>query len=338
MKRFFKFHPVIIISVVALTFLCGCSSDGKDTLYSRSALYFDTAVSVDIYASSPEEAEQVLGECMNICSHYTDLFDSKIITSDIAKINNSAGKPVTVDPDTVMLISKALNYCSISDGGFDITIEPVSDLWDFHEGSERVPSDAGIKEALSSVNWKNLSVDPENNTITLNKPCVSIDVGGVAKGFVADKITEYLMSQHITGAIINMGGDMRILGSKPDGSLFNIGITDPFSKGSVSTALYLSDTSVATSGTYERCFEKNGVLYHHILDTQTGYPCQTDIKSVTVITPYATDSDCLCTVCIIKGSTEALRLIENIPDTEAILILEDGSILMTSGASNLIRQ
>ena len=130
---------------------------------------------------------------------------------------------------------------------------------------------------------------------------------------------------------------MRLIGTKPDGSLFNIGINDPFAGGSVSMALYLSDTSVATSGTYERCFEKDNKLYHHILDPRTGIPCDTDIRSVTVITDSATDADCLCTVCILKGSSEAISLIESTPDTEAVLIKNDGSVLTTSGADNLIR-
>ena len=330
-----KIIPACIL--LATVSLCGCAGRNNTAGYQKSGLYFDTAVSVEIYASSPEEAEPVLEECMNICAHYQDMFDAQIITSDIANINSSAGKSVTVDEDTVLLLEEALKYCSLSGGAFDISIKPVTELWDFHEGAERIPSDEELQASLKHVDWNNISVDPVNNTVTLNDPDSSIDLGAVAKGYVADKITEYLESLSITGAIVNMGGDMRLIGTKPDGSMFNIGINDPFDSGSVSMALYLSDTSVATSGTYERCFEKDGVLYHHILDPQTGMPCDTDIRSVTVITKSATDADCLCTVCILKGSSQSLSLIERIPDTEAVFITNDGSVLTTSGAERLIR-
>ena len=331
-------HIALNLLIAFLTLnLCGCSATGNTSAYTKSGLYFDTAVSVQIYTSDSDEAETILDECMNICDHYQSLFDSKIITSDISNINSSDCTPVNVDPDTVSLLSDAMKYCSLTNGLFDITVKPVSDLWDFHEGSEHIPSDDEIRSALRFVDWKNVSVDPANNTVTILKPGTSIDIGAVAKGFIADKITSYLHSQSITGAIVNMGGDMRLIGSKPDGSSFNIGINDPFDKGAVSLALSLSDISVATSGTYERCFEKNGIKYHHILDTETGKPCKTDLESVTVITENAIDSDCLCTVCILMGSSEATELIENIPGTEAVFILDDGSVVTASGADDFIR-
>ena len=164
-----------------------------------------------------------------------------------------------------------------------------------------------------------------------------MDPGGAAKGYVADRIAEYLNAQKITGAIINMGGDMRLIGQKSDGGIFNIGINDPFGKGSCICSLSLTDKSVATSGTYERCFTKDGKTYHHILDTKTGYPADTDIVSATVITNDTEAADCLATACILLGSAKALPLIESLDYTEAVMILSDGTITQTSGAAAFIR-
>ena len=316
--------------------LCGCARSGSAKAVSKSAVFFDTVVSVDIYPDNSAGSEEIAEKCLEICDHYQKLFDEKIKTSDIAKINSSAGQTVPVDHDTAVMISDALYYSSLSNGKFDITIDPVSDLWDFHEGTYRVPSDNDLEKACKLVDYRNVNADTKSNTVTLLSPGTSIDVGGAAKGYIADRIADYLKTQSITGAIINMGGDMYLLGTKPDKDLFNIGINDPDANGCV-MSLYLSDCAVATSGTYERTITQNGQVYHHILDPRTGKSADTDIKSVTVISNSSMTSDCLCTVCILLGSDRSMQLIENLPDTEAIMILNDGSIIKSSGSDSLIR-
>lgn len=319
-----------------MTLTCGCSSS-KNNSCSRSGLYYDTIVTVTLFSDDKAGAEALLDECMNICAHYEELFDKNIKTSNIARINSAGTEKVTVDHDTAVMITKALEYSEITSGAFDITVEPVTRLWDFHEGAEKIPDEIDIKNALSSVGYKGLTVDETGNTVTKKDKSISIDTGGAAKGFVADKLADYLMSCSITGAIINMGGDMKLLGKKPNGDAFNIGINDPDTNGQCIMSLSLSDSSVATSGIYERCFEKDGKRYHHILDTNTGYPCDTDIESVTVITKDALAADCLCTCCITLGSQKALNLIEELDGTEAVFILTDGSIIQTEGAKQYIR-
>ena len=236
--------------ITALTLiLAGCS--GSYAPISKSAVYFDTIVSVEIYGANASQSSELLDECMNICDRYENLWDKKIKTSDIARINDSAC-PVTVDPDTVSLLTTALGYSEKTDGRFDVTIAPVSDLWDFHEGSSSVPDKASLEKACSHVGYNNLLIDKDKNIISKIDPETSVDVGSIAKGYVADRIAEYLSANSITGAIINMGGDMKLIGSKPDGGLFSIGIQDPFESNSCIEALTLSDKAVATSGTYER--------------------------------------------------------------------------------------
>ena len=329
-----KLKTITALLIIS-SLLCGCSPVNRAC--SASGMYFDTVVSIDLYGASSADADTILDQCMSICEHYQDLFDKNTITSDIAKINSASGSPVHVDHDTAMLTSRALEYSNMSEGRFDITIAPVTALWDFHEDIGKIPDPSDLKSACKLVNFKNVSVDTVNDTVTVSGGS-SIELGAAAKGYIADRIADHLQSCDISGAIINMGGDIRLVGEKPDGSPFVIGVNDPFNENSVTCALALCDMAVATSGTYERCFTIDGRKYHHIIDTSTGYPVRTDIESVTVITKSALDADCLCTVAILYGSKEAMKLIENSADTEAVFILDDGSMIMSSGAYAYIRQ
>ncbi len=324
-----------MISVIMLlaSALAGC---GRAAHITKSALFFDTVVSVELYGDDESALSAIADECMKMCGHYQELFDRHTAGSDIARINENSGQAVKVDPDTAELISKALEYSLLSNGEYDITIAPVSDLWDFHEGGNTIPDKDRLEKACRLVDHNNVSVDTSASTVTLLTEGSAIDVGGAAKGFVADRIASYLRGRSITGAIINMGGDMYLLGHKSDNKPFNIGINDPFNEGQCVMSVSVSDMAVATSGTYERMFIKDGVRYHHILDPATGMSADTDIESVTVITKNALDSDCLCTVCLLLGSDEALKLIGSIPDTEVIMILTDSSIVMSEGASDYI--
>ena len=325
-----------LIVIALLPLLAGCDQTSQSP-YSRSGMYFDTVVSVDIYGPE-EDPDIILDECMNLCSHYEQLFDKNIPTSDIARINSGRASTTSVDHDTAVLIDKAIEYSRMTDGQFDITIAPVSALWDFHPGSEQIPSDADIRKALHFVDYHNITVDTVNDTVTTLTDNIRVDVGAVAKGYIADRIADHLGSYDIDGAIINMGGDIRMTGSKSDKENFIIGINDPFDSGNCIEALSVSDTAVATSGLYERSFVTGRNRYHHILSVDTGYPVDTDVESVTVITADAVDADCLCTVAIISGSAKAMELMESLDSTEAILVLSDRSILMTSGAGRYIRQ
>ena len=335
MRSLIKSLALLSFTLITAILSCGCSQ--KETVVSKSGLYFDTIVNVTIYAPENTMPENLADECMNICEHYQQLFDRNIPTSDIAKINAAGTDPLIVDHDTSLLLTEAIRYSELSHGKFDITVSPLSKLWDFHGNSHRVPDAGKIHKAVSYIDYRNIHVDPSSDIVSLASPYTAIDVGGIAKGYVADRIADHLREYSITGAIINMGGDMYLLGTKPDGSLFNIGINDPFSTESCIGSLYLSDTAVATSGIYERCFTLDGIRYHHILDTTTGMPADTDIESVTVISNSTTGSDSLCTICILLGSDEAMQLIDSLPDTEAVIILSDGSMQLSRNADKYLR-
>lgn len=332
-----KTTTYLLLLVIIITFP-GCNNIYNNKYLSDSAngIYFDTIISITIYDTNNETIKTNLQSCLDICQKYEQLLNANIEGSDIYKINNSNGETINLSEETIYLLDKSLQYSELSNGLFDITIKSATSLWDFHEEKGVIPDVNLINNALEHINYKNLSIDKNNHTAILNDPDSQIDIGGIAKGYIADKISEYLNEQAVHGAIINIGGDITLIGNKNENENFNIGITNPFKDTNPILAINTTNKAIATSGTYERAFTYNNKSYHHILDPKTGFPVETDVISATTITDKGIDADTLCTISILLGSDEAIKLIENIPNTEAIIICQDQSILYTSGAKSYI--
>ena len=245
--------------------------------------------------------------------------------SELYKLNHANGQPFTVSSETANLIQDGIHYSELSGGAFDLTIEPVSALWDFKADKPTVPSSDAIAQAVSHVDYT--KVDIQDNTVTLEDPEAGIDLGAIAKGYIADQVKTYLKKQGIKHAIINLGGNVDVIGTKPDGSKYNIGIQKPFDEsGEAITSVQLKDQTVVTSGIYERYFKKNGKLYHHILDPRTGYPCENNLYSVSIITDSSTKADALSTTCFLLGYEKGMELIQSMDGVEAIFITDDEKV------------
>ena len=258
----------------AAILLSGCSVQlpGEKALTYTDTL-FDTVISVRIL----DPAEQdVLDGCEQLCRRYDTLFSKTDENSDIYKINNAKGKAVEVSDDTIKLLKTGLYYCDLSNGMFDITIGPVSKLWDFKAEEPSVPSSKSISKAIRYVDYKNVIID--GNTVKLDNRKASLDVGAIAKGYIADRIKEYLKDNGVKHAVIDLGGNVLTIGTKTDGSKYNIGIQRPFAEtGTPITSVKIEDQSVVTTGVYERYFEIKGKKYHHILSTSSGRPCKNSL-------------------------------------------------------------
>lgn len=326
----------IALLVLLCTLLNGCNTGNTIEEHSQSAVFFDTIISISVYNNSDIEAQTILSHCMDMCEYYTKMFDINYSDSDISHINTSNTIPCKVNPDTIELLQKSVDYGLKSDGMFDVTIYSVSSLWDFHNESNEIPDDALIKNALTHVNYHNLVLDSITNTVTLSDADSSIDIGGIAKGYIADKIAEYLSSCNISGAIINIGGDIMSVGTKNGNDKFKIGITDPSGNAAPICGVEISNMAIATSGTYERKIVKNGKVFHHILNPKTGYPVETDLTSTTIISPHSVDADTLCTICILLGSEKAVTLINSLPNTYGIFVTNENTIITTDGADQFI--
>ena len=275
---------------------------------------------------------------------YEHYFSNTISDSDISKINDADGDYVTVHDETIELLQKGIYYGDLSNGKFDITIGTLSNLWDFSDkalekentsSTSLVPSDTDIKNALATVNYKNVKID--GNQAALTNADATLDLGGIAKGYIADKMKDYLNENGVTSGIINLGGNILVLGPKDDGNAYRIGIQKPFDEdGNSIASVSITDQTVVSSGVYERYFKENGVLYHHILDTSTGYPYDNHLLGVTIITEKSVDGDGLSTTCFALGLEDGMALIESLPDTEAIFITDDYELHTSSGIGKTI--
>lgn len=296
------------------------------TPISKTGFHFDTVITITLYSTADED---ILDSCFELATYYENLLSRTKEGSDIYHINHAGGTPTEVAPETAELLGIALDYAKTTEGAVDPTIGAVSTLWDFHEDSEHIPPVSNeIRAALSHVNYQNVQLS--GNVVTLTDADARLDLGFIAKGYIADKIKEHLLSEGVTSALINLGGNVLAVGSKPDASAFVIGIQEPFADtGTPATTVSITDTSVVSSGVYERYFEHEGQFYHHILDTKTGYPVENDLLAVSILSESSTGGDALSTTCLVLGYEKAYELIENLEGIEAIFITSDNEVHTT---------
>ena len=336
---------VLICCIMLFTAICGGCSNPNASV-SKSGFYFDTIIKITLYGTN---SEQYIDDCFELAHKYENLFSNTIDSSEVSQINSNAGSGsyVTVSDETLELIKEGILYGDVSNGAFDITIGKLSDLWDFSDIAENLtsednetdasvlPSDADIQSDLAHVNYKNIVID--GNQVMLTDPDSELDLGGIAKGYIADRMKEYLNSKGITSGIINLGGNVLTIGEKSTGAAYKVGIQKPFAKDGTSIATVdVKDKSVVSSGVYERYYKIDGKLYHHILDPKTGYPCDNDLYEVTIISDRSVDGDGLSTTCFALGLDAGMQLIESMPDTEAIFITDDYKIHTSSGIGKAI--
>ncbi|MGN7358354.1 FAD:protein FMN transferase [Paenibacillus sp. SAF-054] len=301
-------------------------------------IIFDTVVNVKLYGehAKPEHLEHIkdmLGDMDHKLSRTLE-------GSEISKVNQEAGKAaVPVSQDTFDVVKKALDYAVDTGGLYDPSVGPLVSLWNIGNEGAHVPAKSELAEVMNRIGYKDVILNAEKRTIQLARKGMALDLGGIGKGYAADRVADYLKSEQVDSAIINLGGSSIIaLGSKPGGQEWNIGLQDPDqTRGTSLGNVQLINKTIDSSGVYERFFMENGVKYHHILDPRTGYPSQSGLKSVTIISDSATDADALSTAVFIMGLDAGLKYIEKQPGVEAFFITSDNRIYETSGLKGLIR-
>ncbi|MEG1774481.1 MAG: FAD:protein FMN transferase, partial [Oscillospiraceae bacterium] len=222
-----------------------------------------------------------------------------------------------------------------TDGALDISIGPASSLWRFDPESPRIPPPSSLISAVSHIDYRQIAV--EGTTVRLPQGAM-LDLGAIAKGYIADRLKEFLLAEGVESALINLGGNLLCVGQKPGGVPFRVGVQLPFSAyGQTAVTLLVSDRSAVTSGIYERCFEQDGKLYHHILDPKTGFPCESDLASVTVLSASSMDGDALSTACLLLGLERGKALIDSLPDVQAVLIDRDGGLHYSQGFERAVK-
>lgn len=288
------------------------------------------------------DGEDVLDQVVALCAHYERLFSHTLPQSQLYQVNHAGGASVEVDPELAALTAAALGYCERTDGLFDITMGPVVSLWDFHTGI--VPDAACVQAALDHVDYRHVHVrqgggaaeDADACSICIDDPQAAIVLGGIAKGWIADGICDLLRTSGVESASVNLGGNVAVVGTKPDGSLWRVGIRMPQPSWNgrpeeAVAAVPVADGSVVTSGIYERAFRCEGQLMHHILDPRTGFPAQTDLLGASVVCERSLDADGYTTALIIMGLARATEFVEALPGIDAVFVGTDGAISVTSG-------
>lgn len=305
--------------LLCLLLLGGCAAP---TPLVRDTVAMDTVISISLY---DKQDEALIAACFERLAEYEALFSRTDPESEVARLNAAGGKELPLSADTRELLALGKAFGERTNGAFDITIAPVSALWDFSSGT--LPDAAALADAAARVDWRALDVTETGATLQNG---MAVDLGGIAKGYAADRLAEYLRGEGVTSALLDLGGNVYALGDK-NGKPFAVGIRDPQNEASLAAVVRVRDKSVVTSGVYERGFTKDGVRYHHLLDPQTGYPVQNGLASVTIVSERSVEADALSTACFVLGLQDGLALVEATDGVEALFIAADGTLTASSG-------
>lgn len=328
MEKFIKAITSYII-LFSLIFT-GCKYNTPATIYSSEGFYFNTYITIKLYGCGSKE---LADEAVRLCGYYEQIFsrtDAKSLLY-IANVEQQLGNTTKEEQALYDLISKSVEFSKLTAGGMDITIEPLSSLWDFGNNDGMVPDVPAIELATQKVDYNKLIIN--DNEIDFNG--ATIDCGAVAKGYVADRIKEFLEGKNVDSGVINLGGNVLCIGDKPTGEPFVIGVKKPYSE-EVLLGLNIDDYSVVTSGVYERYFEVDEKKYHHILNPDTGMPCENGLLSVTIIAKSSFECDALSTGCFVMGREKATELINSMEDVYGIFVDEEYNVYYTDGAKQFV--
>lgn len=334
-NRLLKYLSLSSLLIFSLVFIVGCSKNNKvSSPLSRSETLMGTVVKVTIYDSNDTK---ILDKAFDRVREIEKSVSINQEGTILDKVNESSGiSPVIVDEDTFKIVEKGIKYSNLSNGLFDITVGPLVKLWSIGLPEARVPSKDEIDSVLGYINYKDIELNENENSIFLKNPNMIIDLGGIAKGYTADEISEVLTENNVHSAIIDLGGNVYTHGRKVNGQDWNVGIQNPISnRGDILGTIKVNNKSVVTSGTYERFIEKDGIKYHHILDPKTGYPYDNNISGISIISEKSIDGDALSTSVFAMGVEEGLAFVESQPDVEAIFVTTDNNIYLSSGMKDI---
>lgn len=321
MRNFiFKFNLLLLTTTIFIFSAC------TKNIPAQTRIYMGTVCTINLFNDG---TEKLYAEMFYKIQETEKLFSTTIQDSIINQVNENAGKkPVVVSSEFIDVLEKACYITNLTQGAFDPTIGPIVKLWNISNGGP-VPSKENIEKLLPLVDYTAIKIDKSKNTVFLSRTDMALDLGGIAKGYIADQLALIAKSAGIKSALFDLGGNIYALGEKLDKSFWNIGIKDPLNPNSTpALSILVKNTSVVTSGAYERFFEENGKRYHHILDTKTGYPVENDTLSVTIICESSMLADALSTSIYVLGFETGAQILEKL-NVEGILITKDKKIFST---------
>lgn len=325
----------LIICIIMTLLLNGCTTVHNNE-YSDHTFLLGTIIKITIY-DKREDSADLIKEMFKKIEDIENKVSKNIKTSEVSNINKNAGKKgAAVSDETFQIIKTSLDYSRQSKGKFDITIGSIVDLWKIGTDEAVVPKKETIQKTIPLVDYTQIDLDEKKQEVMLKQENMCIDLGGIAKGYVADELVKYMNEKNVKSGIINLGGNIVTVGKKTNGDSFKVGIRNPLSNTQEALGyIKSSDLSVVTSGTYERYFEYKGVRYHHILDTKTGYPVDNNLLSVSIVSKKSIKGDALSTTVFALGLEKGLELIEKQDDVEAVFVTKDKKVYLSKGIDKL---
>lgn len=305
----------------------------QESTTQRSMILMDTVVDVRV---DGRNSAALVDQVFQLMAELEDLFSRFVPESEVSAINRQAGQWVQVSPLTLELVELGLEMGQITGGAFDITIGAVLDLWGFGSDLRRLPGEEELDRALATVDFTQVEVDRENSAVRIPEGAV-LDLGGIAKGFIVDQGTKILREAGVERALINAGGDISVVGRRPDGRPWRVGVQDPDQPSSIRYIMPLDDRSVVTSGDYQRYFMVGNERYHHIIDPSTGYPAR-GLRSVTIVGDNPAVCDAISTAVFVLGWDEGRALVERLPGIEAIMISDTEAWISPGLAQDVVTQ
>lgn len=338
MNKFYLKLGVGIFSVLLLLAGVFFFLQNQERQLTSEQFLMDTLVSISTYGTDTDFLQQVTEKAFKEIRRVADLTDRfpspgtiAYEQSDVVKINENAGiSPVSVDEDVFKMLQIAQDYYELTEGEFDVTIGPLMDLWGFGRETQKVPTIVEIKETLALVDSRKLILDEEKQTAFLSQKGMSLDLGAVAKGYAVEKAAQVMIEAGVEKALINAGGNIRVIGKKDNNNAWKIGVQDPRNPSNLIGVLSLNNEAAVTSGDYNRIVEIKGKSYHHLLSARTGYPAGKNM-SVTVVALDSGQADLLSTSLFLLEPQQALELVSRLNNVEVIIITTDKKIMCSPG-------
>lgn len=325
--------------LVILVAFCLIAASCSTILFTDNEIKQDTVelFAMDTYmklTAYGDEATEALNDATREIIRLDDMFSIGNLEGEVASLNEN-GKCI-VSEETISLLKTSLDIYSKTEGAFDITIYPLMVEWGFTTHNYKVPEDDVINSLLRNVGSDRIQYNEAECSVELPEG-VEIDFGGIAKGYTSQRVIEIFKQHNLVGGIVSLGGNIQCYGKKPDGTSFNIGIKDPFGEQDYTGTMEIDNKAVITSGGYERYFEEDGNIYHHILDPDTGRPAKTSLKSVSVIASNGTEADALSTALFVMGKDRAIEFWRNNNNFDMVMVEEDGNVVITKGIEGIFK-
>lgn len=308
---------------------CGAQTSAEEPSQTREVYAMDTVMTLE---ACGQNADAALDEAVAEIERLDALWSIASSDGEIARLN--AEKQITASADTLALLTRAKEISAATDGLFSTTIAPLMEAWGFTSGDYRVPDEAELSALLAHVDDEEIAISDSTVTIPAD---AKVDLGGIAKGFTSARVMEIFRENGVESGILSLGGNVQALGTKPDGSLWRVGLQDPADERALFATLELADKAVITSGAYERNFEQNGITYHHIIDPRTGYPAESGLSSVTIVSDDGTLADGLSTALFIMGKEAAVEFWRSRRDDfDMVLLADDGAVTVSAGIADAL--